>query len=288
MKLSTRFNLVLLTFFLLSAMITAGLSYWLLMESARQEVVRSAQLLMESALAVRGYTVDKIKPHMDPMLIQQFLPQTVPAFAATETINRLRKNYPDYTYKEAVLNPTNPRDLVSDWERRAVESFRDDATLKETSGYTKGERGTLYYVARPIKISNAACLACHSTPEAAPATMLTQYGEKGGFGWQHNETVGAQVVTVPVSVPEQRAMSVFTTFMSAIGAVFLVLFIVLNLMLKRSIVKPIEEVAQIADRISRGDFSVPEFAKNRKDEIGTLQQSFNRMRRSLDKAMRML
>jgi hypothetical protein len=41
---------------------------------------------------------------------KQFLPQTVPAYAATETLAQLRKKYPNYDYKEATLNPTNPRD----------------------------------------------------------------------------------------------------------------------------------------------------------------------------------
>jgi hypothetical protein len=43
---------------------------------------------------VRSYTVDKVRPHLIGQMDRQFLPQTVPAFAATETLNELRKKYP--------------------------------------------------------------------------------------------------------------------------------------------------------------------------------------------------
>ena len=72
-----------------------------------------------------------------------------------------------------------------------------------------GERetptGRALYLARPIQISNAACLVCHSTIEVAPKTMLDLYGSANGFGWKFNEVIGAQVVSVPMSVPIERA-----------------------------------------------------------------------------------
>jgi len=65
-------------------------------------------------------------------------------------------------------------------------------------------------------------------------------------------------------------------------------FVVLNLMLAWLIVQPIRAMSQAADKISTGDFDVPEFAEGGKDEISVLGSAFNRMRRSLNKAMQMI
>jgi HAMP domain-containing protein len=79
-----------------------------------------------------------------------------------------------------------------------------------------------------------------------------------------------------------------TTLMSSIGAVFLAVFVVLNLMLDRMIVRPVAEMARQADAVSIGNFAIPEFAPKSKDEIGVLGRAFNRMRRSTEEAIKLL
>ncbi len=288
MNLKLRFNLVFALLFVLALGVAGGTVYQLVQTNASAEVVRDAQRMMDVAIAVRGYTVDNIKPHLDPMLERHFLPETVPAFAATETLARLAANQPGYSYKEATLNPTNLRDKPSPWEKDVVDRFRAQPSATEQSGEVSSPQGGLFYVARPIRITNTACLACHSTPGAAPQSLIARYGSANGFGWQLNEIVGAQVVTVPVALPQEKAMHIFFTFTGALVSVFVLLFLVLNWLLQRLVVRPVREVANAARRVSQGDMSLAEFSEERKDEIGTLQKSFNRMRRSLVKAMGML
>jgi hypothetical protein len=71
-----------------------------------------ARLMMETMRSARDYTVKQIVPLLEAESARErvFLPQTVAAFAATESFNYLRERYPDYEYKEATLNPTNLRD----------------------------------------------------------------------------------------------------------------------------------------------------------------------------------
>src|SRR2546425_12952780 len=117
--LRLKFNLALLFVFALGFAGSGYLSYNLLHKNARDEVLRNAGVMMEAALSMRQYTVSQVRDK----LVQkedEFLPQTVPAFAATEMMNQLRKKYPDYAYKEAALNPTNPRDRAVDWEADVV------------------------------------------------------------------------------------------------------------------------------------------------------------------------
>jgi HAMP domain-containing protein len=147
--------------------------------------------------------------------------------------------------------------------------------------------GKMLYIARPIQIKDAACLACHSVPSAAPASMIKLYGESNGFGWKHMEVVGAQVVSVPMSLPIKNANDAFMVFMSSLAGIFVVTFIVLNIMLSMLVIRPISRMSAAADKVSSGDFDVPEFGKT-KDEIGMLGTSFNRMRRSLQKALKLI
>ncbi|HEX2501389.1 MAG TPA: DUF3365 domain-containing protein, partial [Methylomirabilota bacterium] len=134
MGLRLKFNLVLLLVFLVGLAVAGWVSRDLLIRNAREEVARNASLMMETALAVRGYTINQVRPHLDLQLMRAFLPQSVPAYAATETLTELRKKYPDYFYKEATLNPTNPRNRAADWEADIVQEFRNRPAVKELGG----------------------------------------------------------------------------------------------------------------------------------------------------------
>jgi len=288
MGLRFRFNATLILVFLLGLGGAAYVFYDLLQRNARDEVVRTAGLMMEAAVAIRGYTVDQVKPHLELQLTRSFLPQSVPAYAATEILNDLQEAHSEFSYKEATLNPTNPRDRATDWETDLVNEFRRDGELKEMVGTRETPTGPSLFIARPIKIANKACLTCHTTPDMAPETMVKVYGNANGFGWTLNEIIGAQVVSVPMSVPIANAQRAFVTFLGALCAVFLIVFIVLNILLNRLIIGPITRVSRAAEQISTGDFDIPEFDDAGKDEISGLARAFNRMRRSLEQAMKMI
>lgn len=288
MGLRLKFNLVLLAILAAGLAASAYVSWTLLQRNAREEVLRNGGLMMEAALAIRGYTVKQVKPHIDPLLAETFIPQAVPAYAAVETLSELRKMHPDYAYREATLNPTNLRDRASDWEADIVRAFRDSADRKEIIGERDTPTGRMLYIARPIRIKDPACLACHSVPPAAPASMLKVYGEANGFGWKLDEVIGSQIVTVPMQHPIANARQTFFSFMTALGITFASTMLVLNLLLEWLIIRPITRMSQAADEVSTGNFAVPEFAATGRDEVAVLGASFNRMRRSLAKAMELI
>ncbi len=288
MGLRLKFNIVLVLVFAAGIAVSAAVSHRLLQDNAKDEVLRNAGLMMEAALSIRGYTVKQVKPHLEDKLQQVFLPQSVPAYSATEIFNAMRVKYPDFTYKEATLNPTNPRDRAVEWEADIVNTFRANAAQGDIMGERATPSGRMLYLARPIQIKDPACLACHSVPAAAPASMVKLYGDSNGFGWKHQEVIGAQVVSVPMALAVQNADKAFHTFIISLTAIFATAFIVLNLMLSHMIIRPISRLAADADRISTGDFDVAEFTAKGKDEIAALGTSFNRMRRSLQKALKLI
>jgi protein-histidine pros-kinase len=217
-----------------------------------------------------------------------FLPQSIPAYSAAEVLTDLRKKFSDYAYKEAALNPTNPRNRAVDWETDIVSKFRGGGDQTEIIGERETPTGRSLYIARPIQIKDPGCLACHSTVEAAPKTMVDRYGPANGFGWQLNEIIGAQVVSVPTDVPTQRATAAYRTFMLSLAGVFLFIGIALNLMLFAMVIRPVTKLSKLADDVSLGNMDVPDFHVRARDEIGTLADSFNRMKKSLVQAMKML
>jgi protein-histidine pros-kinase len=244
--------------------------------------------MMEAAMAIRTYTVKEVRPLIAGQMDETFLPQSVPSYAATKNFQTLRVTHPEYSYKEATLNPTNPVDRAADWESDIVRQFRDSPEQVEIIGERDTPTGRSLYLARPIAIKDAGCLVCHSTADAAPASMIKRYGDANGFGWQMNEVVGSQVVSVPLAVPLAKANQTFLTFMGALAGTFVLLFVLLNILLRTLIINRISNISSLAERISCGESGVPEFELHGRDEINELGHSFNRMRRSLDKAMQML
>ena len=288
MKLLLKFNLVFLLIFALGLGATGAVSWNLLESNAREEITENARLLMDTALAARAYTSTQVGPLLETQMKYTFLPQSVPAYSATEVFDDLRKKHSEYGYKEAVLNPTNPRNRAVDWESDIVTQFRANKEMGEIVGERATPTGRSFYVARPIRIGNAACLRCHSTVDAAPKTMIERYGPANGFGWNLNEAVGAQIISVPTQVPLDRAKAAFKVFIASITIVFVVIGIMLNVMLLLIVVRPIGKLSMFADRVSLGDLDIAELKRTSRDEIGTLTRSIGRMRTSLVKAMKML
>jgi protein-histidine pros-kinase len=169
-----------------------------------------------------------------------------------------------------------------------VNHFRQDSDAKEIIGERDTPTGRSHYLARPLRIVDEACLECHSSVEAAPQTLKDKYGTSNGFGWTLKDVVGAQIVSVPYELPMKLADDALRSFVYLLVGLFLFLFLAANLLLTFLVVRPVLNLASIADQVSMGNMEAPEFPAKGSDEIGTLGASFNRMRRSLDEALKML
>jgi HAMP domain-containing protein len=287
MSLLLRINAALGAVFLIAALL-AGYVCWTMLEgNAQREVLAEAGLMMDSAAAVRSYTAIEILPLISARMKDEFPPQSVPSYAATQNFLKFHEHHPDYAYKEATLNPTNPRDRASDWEGDIIQRFRNNAETQQVIGVRDTPMGKSLYLARPIR-AKPECLVCHSTPGAAPQSLIARYGGDNGFGWQPNEIVAAQVVSVPFANATANAEREFRAFMILLIAVFGAAFLVVNVLLYRLVVRPVRRIAAVADRVSVGDMSAEDFPQRGATEIVSLTKSFDRMRKSLEKALRLL
>jgi HAMP domain-containing protein len=289
MRLLVKFSAIFTLVFGIGVAIIGALTYRMLVDGAHAQVLAQAQLMMQAMSSVRKYTTVQLLPLLEKEeeRTQTFLPQTVPGYAATENFGYLRTQFPDYSYKEASLNPTNPRDRAVEWEADIIMAFRNDPKLPQFIGERDAATGRSLYFARPLR-ATPPCLECHSAPDAAPKTMLARYGSSNGFGWKDGEVIAAQVISLPLSVPLEIARAEFRTVLIYLALIFVGSLAVLNAVLYFMIARPAARVSDMANRISLGDLEVPELPVKGGDEIADLAGAFNRMRRSLVTAMKMI
>ncbi len=289
MKLLLKFNLILIVLVAIGLMVVSFVARSFLVENAKAQVLQQAELMMESASSTRQYTTEELKPLLQQTASHRrtFLPQTVPAYGATVTFARLRKKFPEYTYKEASLNPTNPQDRAVEWETDVIQHFRNDATQKALVGERITPTGKSLFLAHPISVQPS-CLECHSVPAAAPRTMIEKYGGNNGFGWKLNEVIAAQIVSLPTELPLRIAMKAYGTLMWSLTATFAAILLAINLVIYFLIILPVRKLSRVADRVSLGELDSGELPVHGKDEIAELTASFNRLFVSVAKALRML
>jgi methyl-accepting chemotaxis protein len=290
MKLLVKFNVILLVIFGAGGLLISQLAYRFLIGNARREVLQQAQLMLASAKSVRDYTATDLSPllQQNPGHRVHFLPETIPFYGATSTFNNLRKDNPDYanyTYKEAALNPTNLEDRATDWEADIIYELRNHGE-PQIMNERPTSSGPSLYIANPIKATQE-CLECHSVPSAAPRAMIAVYGSANGFGWKKGEIVGAQIISIPMTVPIGIANAAYHQLLFYLILTMILAILALDAGVYWFVIRPLKTVSDTADRVSRGEKNVSPIPVKGKDEIATVASSFNRMQVSLAKALRM-
>jgi HAMP domain-containing protein len=288
MGLRAKFNVAILVAFVMGFVIAAVVLHSVFIDDARDQVMQNARIMMTAANAIRKYTADDLVPLLPMEHNGKFVAETVPAFAAQSNFKEVQAAFPGYTYREPALNPTNLSDRAQDWEADVIRLFRNDTSKKELVIERDTPIGPTLNLARPIAITEEACLICHNTAAAAPAALTQSYGTANGFGWKLNETIGAQILSVPMTVPLKAARDAYITFLIILTTIFAIIFLTLNLMLHYLVITPVKRVSRMADAVSLGEEDVESYIKPGKDEISSLSVSFNRMRESLKRAMEMI
>ena len=288
LSLSKRFTLILTAVFLVGIII-GGTAHWRVLQGrAQDEISAQGTLLIESMNAVRIYTSKHVRPllkkNLDASLA--FIPETVPAFSARTVFENFREqlDFETYLYKGAALNPTSPANLADDFESNLLNEMIMGTTSGEVNGYRTLDGERLFYIARPLVITSESCLECHGDPVDAPISLLNTYGDKGGFGWEVGQIVATQIIYVPAAEVFNAALQTFTLVMSVFIAIFALVILLINFLLKKYVIQPVDILSGLAQKISMDEnFSADlksaslEAVTSRPDELGKLAQVFRRM-----------
>jgi methyl-accepting chemotaxis protein len=287
LSLSTRFTLILSGIFLLGIAI-GGTAYWRALQgTAQQEIALQGLLLIENMNAVRNYTTDQVKPLLAQQLASSptFISESVPAFSARTVFDNFRsqKNFSSYRYKEAAISPTSPVDQADDFEAGLLQSMAASKSA-QVSGYRDVSGTRLFYIARPLTVGSDSCLQCHGSPAAAPASQIATYGNSGGFNWKLGQVVAVQIIYVPATAVFNTAWQNFTLVMSVFIAIFALIILLINVLLRRYVIEPVNVLGGLAQKISADeDFASAlddpkiQAVTTRSDELGNLAQVFRKM-----------
>jgi HAMP domain-containing protein len=285
--LRAKFNLVILAAFAVGFLLAVTVLNSVFINSAREHALQNARIMITTANAIRNYTAQELEPLLPKDYGGKFVRQTVPAYAAQKNFKDVQAEFPGYSYREPALNPTNLSDKAQPWEADIIGEFRN-SPKNELVFDRDTPLGPTLNLARPISVRDEKCLICHDTPAKAPAVLTQNYGMGAGFGWKLNETIGAQIVSLPMSVPLKLARDAYVTVLITMIGTFAIVFAIMNLLLHYLVLEPVTKLSAIADAVSLGEEDIETYVKPGKDEISSLSVSFNRMRQSLRHAMEMI
>ena len=286
MSIRKRLMVILTLVYIVSIVSAIGGGYYMLNQDAMREAKEKTNLFSTLMNANMKYLSTNIRPGVLDLLPDEYFPEaTVGILMMTTVAETIKDEYADYIYKIASPNPLNKNNLSDSFENSIITAF-DNGDFEDWEGIVtkKGER--FFATAIPIE-ARKSCIWCHDTPEVAHPEMVEKYGTESGYGYQIGDIVGGRFVYVPLSLADEMTMKKLAGFGGGISLLFLIAMLIIDRVVVGTVVKPIEQIVEVAEDISRGKMD-REFDIKGNDEIKLLADAFNRMKVSLAKAMDIL
>jgi methyl-accepting chemotaxis protein len=281
MRLSLKFTLIILSVLAL----TMGAGALVLIKQQRQALDKEARTRAQTVLsfgeAARDYARNTLSPAVSKHTKDLVFEANSATFVARGTFEELRKRQPEYSFREASLNPLNEVHRADAEEQKIIARFQNEPGLEEVSGYRVKDGHEQFYIARPIPVKKV-CLQCHDTPERAPKEVVERYGREHGYGWKEGDRNSA----IMVSVPAEDLRAAQAAAMWKVGGIFAVatavlaglIYLSFELLINRRLRRTADVMHEVAEQpTTRKRLSDPST-----DEIGGMSRSINTM---LDKVL---
>ncbi len=273
-----QFRRVLIGLYVMTLVVTIlSVSVW----TRHQVNVNSRQelnLLVDLVKSVQTYVAEDMVPYLLPRGI--FYSPAVSLTVATKSVAKhFLKLQPQYYIRVASDNPLNPTNKSDPLEQKIIEQFRTEANLK--SLVKKGKiGGQKYLVSSKPSVSKESCLQCHGVPDQAPPQIVQEYGTNSGYGYVPGQVVGANFVGVPLTNVNSLILKRSLVAFALLTLLFSGIFIFIDRLVQRFVLKPVINMARIARSVSEGLLD-EEVSVRSEDEIGELARAVELMRRSL-------
>lgn len=289
MSIKSKINLSFLALGIIAALAIASFNYLEIKSKVIAEAYKKAELINSFAMASRTYTVKTMRPlALKVAGPDQFHPEIMGGFFVARAIaETFAEDQPGYRFKQATKDPVNPQNAADDQEQIIINQMTDDRQRDVWQGLVTKQDQHYFYIAKPV-VAQQGCLKCHGTPSAAPPGRRTRYPGPGGYNYKSDEVVAAFFTYVPVG-KALAEVNRSTLKLAGTGVVFiLAIFVVIWFMIDKIVTKPVVSLTNLADEVSRGKGLEKELSIRSKDEIGDLYQSFDRMRKSVVKLIKMV
>ena len=214
MKIKTRINLVLSGAALVAMAAIGGVSYLSLKTEALATARREAELHLQAVDATRAYAAEMLVPGLwDP-----------DSQSDARLLAQVNRHYAGHDYAEVRLSDGMPPDPALKPVIERLRSHPDETVLQVDDGASSAR---LTFV-RSLR---------DSAPSAAGTPSLT----------------GLQLVSMPMELPMHRALEAFWRQLAGMAALVVVLFLALNLMLRRLVVNPVDVHQRALRRLATQD-----------------------------------
>ncbi len=283
MGIRSRFMIIMAIIFGLATVGIGTASYLFSKHNAMLEAKSKGELIFNYILATRDFYTEKQRPLiMEVFEKDRFYPELMSGFVLTRgTFDIFKKKLTGYNFKQATLNPLYPPNKADEWEAKLIAMFASQPGLKQSEGTMKRDGETLFYLAKPIRVTEKDCLRCHGDVNDAPKDQVEIYGSTNGYNWKSGDTVGAYVVYVSVedALASARKSAIFLYLIGA--GCLLVALIGIWLFMDRFVVNPIVRLSVKAEEISLGKNMDESVGIKQNDEIGALANAIERLRMSM-------
>jgi hypothetical protein len=89
-------------------------------------------------------------------------------------------------------------------------------------------------------------LLLYSSPDRAPRAMLAKFGAVDGFGWKLHDTVGMEILTVPLTEQLRGTLQLVLFVAGSLLLIFIAAYVALSMAFERALVRPLSSLASAA------------------------------------------
>ena len=289
MSIKSKINLSFLVLGILCIAAVSLFSYFETKKEVMANALEKAELINSFALASRTYTVKTMRPLALEIAGQdKFHPEIMGGFFVARAIaENFGKNQPGYSFKQATLNPVNIENMADYDEEGIIRKLEANRSLKSDQGILKKNGGRYFFIAKPVSTQKG-CLKCHGEPDKAPYGRRTRYPGMGGYNYKENSVIAAFITYVPVEGALSELKTATVKLAGSSAAMVGLILTVIWFLVDKMVTKPIVNLTEFADSVSRGKGLEEKLDYPSKDEIGALYHSFDRLRQSVLKLMHIM
>lgn len=226
-----RFTLLLITIYAVSLALMTVVTYLVVRENAIRDAAVAGRLYLAAFGAVKHYIAEELRPVFYKEFPGRFIVQGMSrSYAASRVAMRVQRELPNYQYKNASLNATNPLNEADEFEKDIITLFAGNRSVREWQGFRKKGDAQFYSMAVAGDPFTGDCLKCHGNPDDAPAELRARYGTIRGFNARAGDLLDATFVYIPIGVPLADARKIVQVF---IGIYLLFGTAILSLVIRR-------------------------------------------------------
>ncbi len=290
---STYLGIAMSTVFVVLCVAVVFVVYTEMRNQALREAESKARLLLDRNLATHTYFTHDLKPKLFELTENvkrqdYFEPVWMSSTYAVRQLNKYFRqlNSNNYYYKECAVNARTPANEADNYEKSFLDQLNRDPKLIQKAHIRYYDGAPFFTLLRRGESMEATCLRCHSTPDRAPAQMVSVYGPERSFNRHSGEVVSAVSIRISLAAAYQKVSQVAFNLSGLILSFLFCSFALLFVFTRRVVTMPLERIREKATLISTDDKHLGELIPvPGTRELGEFTEAFNRMSLAL-KTMR--